>query len=302
MDFHQIEQVFAFLGAGKKASEMALSFQQVFKSQPEDASKESSDGTRDLMSMAMIIQDFLGHAVATGLIKFSLSLCLGLKRSPQRAVVVLLGGTSGSGKSTLSSLLSSRLGFPVISTDHIRHFLRSYMPEQDPCKTLINCSSYQVVDRLKPQHNLDGDASGVLIEGLEAQSDLVQRELYKLLFSLQSRGECVIIEGIHMTCKHIKILHERLSNCIPFIVHIGNRTKHLERFAIRSKYMTIDTVKIKTVHEDRYRSNFERIRRMQDYLVAEAALLNVCKRARVRSFVISSHLCPLDPQTQQYKP
>jgi 2-phosphoglycerate kinase len=43
------------------------------------------------------------------------------------SICLLLGGTSGCGKSTVGSLLASRLAIStVISTDHLRHVLRSY--------------------------------------------------------------------------------------------------------------------------------------------------------------------------------
>jgi 2-phosphoglycerate kinase len=47
----------------------------------------------------------------------------------QQSFTILLGGTSGCGKSTLASFLASRIGFTtVISTDNIRHMMRSFIP------------------------------------------------------------------------------------------------------------------------------------------------------------------------------
>lgn len=52
-------------------------------------------------------------------------------RERKESVTVLLCGTSGCGKSTLSALLASRLGITtVISTDSIRHMMRSFVEEK----------------------------------------------------------------------------------------------------------------------------------------------------------------------------
>ncbi len=62
------------------------------------------------------------------------------------SVAVLLAGTSGTGKSTLAGLLAARLGITtVLSTDNIRHMLRSFAAEdQNP---LLWASTYQVRTR-----------------------------------------------------------------------------------------------------------------------------------------------------------
>ena len=66
-------------------------------------------------------------------------------RERRSSVCVLLCGTSGTGKSTMASLLASRLGIAtVLSTDSIRHMLRSFStPEAQP---LIWASTYKAGD------------------------------------------------------------------------------------------------------------------------------------------------------------
>lgn len=59
------------------------------------------------------------------------------------SVAVLLAGTSGTGKSTLAGLLAARLGITtVLSTDNIRHLLRSFATEES--NPLLWASTYQV--------------------------------------------------------------------------------------------------------------------------------------------------------------
>ncbi|KAI3766223.1 hypothetical protein L2E82_16275 [Cichorium intybus] len=74
--------------------------------------------------------------------KRRLSLCLACRiHERDEFVTVLLCGTSGCGKSTLSALLATRLGITtVISTDSIRHMMRSFVDEkQNP---LLRSSTY----------------------------------------------------------------------------------------------------------------------------------------------------------------
>ena len=68
-------------------------------------------------------------------------------KDQERPLCILLGGTSGCGKSTLGSLLASRLGITtVLSTDHVRHLLRSVVaPAANP---VLWASSYHAGDAL----------------------------------------------------------------------------------------------------------------------------------------------------------
>ena len=68
-------------------------------------------------------------------------------KDQERPLCILLGGTSGCGKSTLGSLLASRLGVTtVLSTDHIRHLLRSVVPRAT--NPVLWASSYHAGDAL----------------------------------------------------------------------------------------------------------------------------------------------------------
>lgn len=70
------------------------------------------------------------------------------------SVAVLLAGTSGTGKSTLAGLLAARLGITtVLSTDNIRHMLRSFAAEEQ--NPLLWASTYQVPAYLLHWHAFD---------------------------------------------------------------------------------------------------------------------------------------------------
>jgi len=59
-------------------------------------------------------------------------------------------------------------------------------------------------------------------------------------------------------------LMKKHPSIVPFMVYIANEEKHLERFAVRAKYMTLDPAK------NKYVKYIRNIRTIQDYL---------CKRA-----------------------
>ncbi|PKU77623.1 P-loop NTPase domain-containing protein LPA1-like [Dendrobium catenatum] len=70
-------------------------------------------------------------------------------RERKASVTILLCGTSGCGKSTLSALLGSRLGITnVISTDSIRHMMRSFADEKE--NPLLWSSTYHAGECLDP--------------------------------------------------------------------------------------------------------------------------------------------------------
>jgi 2-phosphoglycerate kinase len=49
-----------------------------------------------------------------------------------------------------------------------------------------------------------------------------------------------VIEGVHLSVDVMRRLMTRFDSVICFVVVIKNDAKHKERFAVRSKYMTLD--------------------------------------------------------------
>ncbi|KAM5584215.1 hypothetical protein ABKV19_003859 [Rosa sericea] len=221
-------------------------------------------------------------------------------RERKESVTVLLCGTSGCGKSTLSSLLGSRLGITtVISTDSIRHMMRSFADEkQNP---LLWASTYHAGECLDPvavaeakakkkakksagsSHSLskDGIVDGSMsdagsstaeligpkqmaIEGFKAQSEMVIDSLDRLITAWEERKESVIVEGVHLSLNFVMGLMKKHPSIIPFMIFITNEDKHLERFAVRAKYMTLDPAK------NKYVKYIRNIRTIQEYLCQRA--------------------------------
>ncbi|CAL9194869.1 unnamed protein product [Musa hybrid cultivar] len=223
-------------------------------------------------------------------------------RERKESVTILLCGTSGCGKSTLSALLGSRLGITtVISTDSIRHMMRSFVDEkQNP---LLWASTYHAGECLDPvavaqakakrkakklaapphslpKQELDGpsnqqhddqllDTSGeaekigkkqMAIEGYKAQSEMVIDSLDRLIFSWEDRKESAVVEGVHLSLNFVMGLMKKHPSVVPFMIYIANEDKHVERFAVRAKYMTLDPAR------NKYVKYIRNIRTIQEYL------------------------------------
>ncbi|KAG7010644.1 P-loop NTPase domain-containing protein LPA1-like 1 [Cucurbita argyrosperma subsp. argyrosperma] len=226
-------------------------------------------------------------------------------RERKESMTVLLCGTSGCGKSTLSALLGSRLGITtVISTDSIRHMMRSFVDEkQNP---LLWASTYHAGEVLDPvavaeakakrkATKLEGNPHSYLkdevlesssigkfdgqpsdrctelisqkqmaVEGYKAQSEMVIDSLDRLITAWEERKESVVVEGVHLSLNFVMGLMKKHPSIVPFMIYITNEDKHMERFAVRAKYMTLDPAK------NRYVKYIRNIRAIQEYL---------CKRA-----------------------
>ncbi|KAL0352573.1 UNVERIFIED_CONTAM: P-loop NTPase domain-containing protein LPA11 [Sesamum calycinum] len=224
-------------------------------------------------------------------------------RERKESVTVLLCGTSGCGKSTLSALLGSRLGITtVISTDSIRHMMRSFVgEEQNP---LLWASTYHAGEHLDPVavaaakakkkanksagvsapslakdeavSNSTGKSDGstttsdlpslkqMAIEGFKAQSEMVIDSLDRLITAWEERKESVVVEGVHLSLNFVMGLMKKHPSIIPFMIYISSEGKHLERFAVRAKYMTLDPAR------NKYVKYIRNIRTIQEYLCYRA--------------------------------
>ncbi|KAI7750281.1 hypothetical protein M8C21_009783 [Ambrosia artemisiifolia] len=219
-------------------------------------------------------------------------------RERKESVTVLLCGTSGCGKSTLSALLASRLGITtVVSTDSIRHMMRSFVDEnQNP---LLWSSTYHAGEHLDPvavseakaKRKATKEVNGVFdasanqpaakdgsssttvdlispkqmaIEGFKAQSEMVIDSLDRLITAWEERKELVVVEGVHLSLNFVMGLMKKHPSIIPFMIYITNEDKHMERFAVRAKYMTLDPAK------NKYVKYIRNIRTIQEYLCNRA--------------------------------
>lgn len=198
------------------------------------------------------------------------------------SVAVLLAGTSGTGKSTLAGLLAARLGITtVLSTDNIRHMLRSFAAEEQ--NPLLWASTYQAGDHIQSsetaaqdstpstsytsttsESSARWDAKKRAVKGYKAQSEMVMESLDRLISSCAARHESLVCEGVHLSLNFVVQLMQRHRTIVPFLIYISNEDKHKERFAVRAKHMTLDPA------ANRYVKYIRNIRTIQDYLCRRA--------------------------------
>ncbi|CAD6248962.1 unnamed protein product [Miscanthus lutarioriparius] len=123
--------------------------------------------------------------------------------------------------------------------------------------------SQQGSSELPPRAELIGNKQ-MAVEGYKAQSEMVIDSLDRLITSWEEQKESVIIEGVHLSLNFVMGLMKKHPSIIPFMVYITNEEKHMERFAVRAKYMTLDPAK------NRYIKYIRNIRAIQEYLCNRA--------------------------------
>lgn len=185
----------------------------------------------------------------------------------------------------------------VISTDSIRHMKRSFVDEKK--SPLLWASTYHAGEFLDPVAVADAKANRkakktatvgddvissqaraleldiasrtglisekqMVIEGFKAQSEMVIDSLDRLITAWEDRKESVIVEGVHLSLNFVVGLMKKHPSIIPFMIYIVNEEKHMERFAVRAKHMTLDPSK------NKYVKYIRNIRTIQEYLCNRA--------------------------------
>ncbi len=183
-------------------------------------------------------------------------------------LIILLGGSSGTGKSTLASLIASRLGIStVLSTDTIRHIMRNFVSRED--NPILFCSTYETSKYVQQDPANPLTEKKIALTGFQTQCKYVHPHLMKVIDELVAQNENVVIEGVHLTVDFLMCVMKKYPFCLPFVVYIKNKEKHKERFAVRSKHMTLEP------RYNRYVECFDSIRTIHKFFVrkAEKALI-----------------------------
>lgn len=151
----------------------------------------------------------------------------------------------------LMSQQGSRLGITtVVSTDSIRHMMRSFVEEKE--NPLLWASTYHAGECLDPvavaeakatrkakkrsgvssSSNIDYEKSGSLskkvdgksigkkqmaIEGYKAQSEMVIDSLDRLITAWEDRKESVVVEGVHLSLNFVVCASRKLFICTSFL-------------------------------------------------------------------------------------
>lgn len=89
-------------------------------------------------------------------------------------------------------------------------------------------------------------------------------QMENVIENLLNRNESVIVEGVHINMKFIANLTQKYKYVIPFFIYIKDSERHKERFAVRSKNMTLKST------ANKYISNINNIRTIQAYILSIA--------------------------------
>lgn len=175
-------------------------------------------------------------------------------------LVILIGGATGVGKSTIATQLAARLGIVrVVATDAVREVMRAMLsPELTPT---LHVSSFESDRALREPPTRSADA---LIVGFREQTASVSVGIAALIERAALERTSVVIEGAHIVPGFFDLdVHADRILAVPFVVGVDDEERHLSHFAARE-----DAVEARPAQ--RYAEGFEKIRRLQRYVIDQA--------------------------------
>ncbi len=174
-----------------------------------------------------------------------------------KPLVILIGGTTGVGKSTIATEIAHRLGITRISsTDSIREVMRAVFSE-DLMPALYD-SSFNAWKALRVP--VPPGADPVTI-GFREQTAAVSVGVRAIIERAMTEGVNTIVEGIHIVPGFLNL--DRFRDkvfVVPLIIQIEDEDLHRSHFYIRE----LETDGFRPF--ERYRANFENIRRIGEYI------------------------------------
>jgi 2-phosphoglycerate kinase len=118
------------------------------------------------------------------------------------------------------------------------------------------------------------------------------------------RGEPMIIEGVHLTPVFMFGLMKKYPYIVPFTICIENESKHRQRFAVRSKYMTLDKKKNKYIQ---YIANIRMIHawhmeKSDMFLIPKINNVNIDKSVNIIHRVVTTYMRKMINESMQVLP
>jgi 2-phosphoglycerate kinase len=186
-----------------------------------------------------------------------------------RPIVVLVGGTTGVGKSTVASDVAHRLGIThIVPTDALREVMRAVL-SKDLIPSLHESSfmAWKTVDQ-----KFETDP---LIAGFKEQVKIVSVGIRAVIDRAIKEGLNVVIEGVHVVPGYLNTSICDQAFVIPMIITVDDEDLHRSHFYVRE----LQTEGGRPY--ERYKSNFELIRKIGDFINELASDRNIP--------IISSH-------------
>jgi 2-phosphoglycerate kinase len=178
-------------------------------------------------------------------------------RRLDRPLLVLIGGVTGVGKSTVATQLASRLGITrVIATDQLRQVVRAFFSYD--FMPAVHHSSFNVAAKLRAYAD---DESGTVAGFLRQAHDLAPG-IDALVQRAVSEGTPIVLEGVHLLPDIPDPGLRRQAIAVRVLLTARDEQAHRAHFHARG----LNTPR----SAERYLNAFDRIRVLQDYLIAEA--------------------------------
>lgn len=174
-----------------------------------------------------------------------------------KPMIILIGGTTGVGKSTIATEIAHRLGIRhIVSTDSIREVMRTIF-SKELMPTLYE-SSFNAWQMLRAPLSPKSDS---VIVGFEEQVKVVVVGIRSIIERAVKEGVSMIIEGVHIVPGFLNL--EGLDDnafVIELIINVEDEKRHRSHFYVRE----LKTGGFRPF--DRYRANFENIRKIGEYI------------------------------------
>ena len=181
----------------------------------------------------------------------------------ERPIVVLIGGAPGTGKSALATEIAQRLEIGRIqSSDLLREVMRMMVPER--LVPVLHKSSYDAWEALPGSANLDERDDAHLIDGYQAQAELLKVPCEAVIRRSLREESSLILEGVHVHHAMVDMVPvESAAIVVPIMLAVLNQDRLRDRFRGRGE-------KVDQRRAERYLGHFDSIWRLQSHLLSEA--------------------------------
>lgn len=173
-----------------------------------------------------------------------------------RPLIILLAGTAGVGKSTLATMLASRLGITrVIATDAIRQVIRAFFSTD--FMPVVHYSSFEAALAIDRDEGGDTDPD---IAGFVRQATNVRTGVRAIVDRACQERTPMVLEGVHLVPGLIRPEPPERCVTVHAVLAVEDEELHRAHFTMRGSDRPAQ----------RYLDRFEKIRKLQSYLVERA--------------------------------
>jgi len=182
-------------------------------------------------------------------------------RRLQRPLIILIGGTTGVGKSTMAAQLAHSLGIiRVTSTDTVRQVMRAFFAAE--LMPTLHYSSFECAKAVRIPAPAEVDFTRA---GFMEQAKAVAVGLEALVERAVDEAQSLILEGVHLVPGFLDRHKWRDALVIEVVLAVPDSARHRSHFTARDWH----TGGVRPLQ--RYLEHFDEIRRIQEYILAQAA-------------------------------